>query len=134
MMFFVPVEGYLHCLGCKEGYVGRMCQHCDNGYYRAHRTSGSVCTKCIGCHNVGQGLICEPSTGRYQVDMFHLPTVIDSTALQLVPVYNKAACDLLTMSGWLITNSLFEPNQEKWGFRPGSTQIELYSYRRWLEA
>lgn len=57
-------EGYLHCLGCKEGYVGRMCQHCDNGYYRDHRTSGSVCTKCIGCHNVGQGLLCEPSTGK----------------------------------------------------------------------
>ena len=31
----------------------------------------------------------------------------------------------------------FEPCRGKtylWGFRPGSTQIGLYSYRRWLEA
>ena len=32
--------------------------------------------------------------------------------------------------------SRFEPRREKtglWGFRPGPTQTELYSHRRWLE-
>lgn len=58
------IEGYLHCHSCKEGYMGRLCQHCANGYFRDHRHTGSVCAKCQGCHNVGQGLICDPGTGR----------------------------------------------------------------------
>lgn len=58
------IEGYLHCLRCKDGYTGRLCQHCDNGYYRDHQHTASVCVKCRGCHNVGQGLICDPGSGR----------------------------------------------------------------------
>ncbi|XP_005627022.1 multiple epidermal growth factor-like domains protein 9 [Canis lupus familiaris] len=50
------------CVQCKEGYTGRNCNKCENGYYN----SDSICTKCQ-CHGhvdpITTPKICKPESG-----------------------------------------------------------------------
>ena len=57
----------------------------------------------------------------------------------VVVIKSDLSMTLLTHSGTYPIKGMFvyEPRSEKTGlrgFRPGPTQIRLYSYRRWLEA
>uniref|UniRef100_A0A452TBF7 Laminin EGF-like domain-containing protein n=1 Tax=Ursus maritimus TaxID=29073 RepID=A0A452TBF7_URSMA len=50
------------CVQCKEGYTGKNCNTCENGYYN----SDSICTKCQ-CHSHVDSTttpkICKPESG-----------------------------------------------------------------------
>ncbi|XP_045326283.1 multiple epidermal growth factor-like domains protein 9 [Leopardus geoffroyi] len=50
------------CVQCKDGYTGRNCNTCENGYYN----SDSICTKCQ-CHGhvdpIKTPKVCKPESG-----------------------------------------------------------------------
>ncbi|XP_052229995.1 uncharacterized protein LOC127844063 isoform X2 [Dreissena polymorpha] len=57
------VEGYLHCLTCRQGYAGNLCHRCANGYYRDFSVNPSRCRECGSCPNISPALICDPFDG-----------------------------------------------------------------------
>ncbi|KAL4219306.1 Basement membrane-specific heparan sulfate proteoglycan core protein [Mactra antiquata] len=57
------VEGYLHCMTCKQEYAGNLCHRCGNGYYRNISHVPSKCIKCKNCHGITPGKVCDEFTG-----------------------------------------------------------------------
>ncbi|XP_071807655.1 laminin subunit alpha-2-like isoform X1 [Asterias amurensis] len=57
------VDGRHTCTDCQQGYVGRYCQSCDDGYYGNPNTPGGTCQPC-DCNVFGSvSTICDKGTG-----------------------------------------------------------------------
>ncbi|XP_071154479.1 uncharacterized protein [Mytilus edulis] len=65
-------EDKLQCIGCKEGYGGRRCEKCVDGYFRL--SSDEHCRKCLcygrskHCDRAGHCTFCEDNTTGYSCE------------------------------------------------------------------